>query len=173
MTQEQIADSLYDLQFAADRSKRYHAYRVDFHRGLCLTIQIVNCIAASAAFAKALDGWPLVKSCLCMAAALLSGVAAYQCLSKKIESHAEKKAKFGDLKMMFPVDLEKGTEEIIARIRDAREAIEKDDTRGFHCLDVLTHNEELQARGIKGQSKPLNWFQRILGCTVIPLSYRE
>ena len=136
-------------------------------------IQIINCIAATAVFVKVLEGYPLLKSGLYMLAALLSAVAAYQCLSKKIEAHAEKKAKFGELKTLFPVDLEKGTEDILAKIIAYRESIEKDDSKGYPCLDVLTHNEELQARDIKDGKRTLTWFQRTFGCTVLPLPYRE
>ena len=171
MNQTEIADALFAIHFAADRSKRYHAHRLADHRFLITLIQIINCAVASVAFVGVLEGWPLVKSSVSILAAILSAIAAYQCLSKKIESHADKKARFGDLKTMLPVDLEKGTEEMLAKIIAAREAIEKDDSHGFPCLDILTHNEECFARGQEADVKSLNWWQRWIGCHILPIPY--
>jgi len=173
MTSDEIAYALHEHHFATDRSKRYHAYRLACHRFSCIAIQIINCLVSAAVLVKILDGWPLLKTVLLGSASILSGVAAYQSISKRIESHADFKARFGELKKMFPPDLTEGSKETLAQIAAAREEIEKTDTRGFPCLDILMHNEECQARGMKEAMKPLNWFQRTIGCTLIPLSYRE
>lgn len=172
MNQKEIAQALYEQQFSADRSKRYHAHRLAFHRLASTTIQFIEFAVTSALLMQLLDGWPTARTTILAAAAILSGIAAYQGVSKRIESHAEKKARFGDLKKLFPADLEKGSEELLTAVVEAREDIEKDDSRGFPCLDVLTHNEECLARGLMAAIKPLSLFQRTIGCALLPLPYR-
>lgn len=173
MTSEQIADKLYNLKFAVDVSSRYHAHRISTIKLISGCLETVELVASTSALVSTFYWSTTVTRSILFLAMLSGGLTWLQRTAKAIEFHYNQKAKFAGVAVMFPADLEKGTEEQLGKIEHMRAEIETPDTNGFQCLDILCHNEECQARGQRGGIKPMTWFQQHIGTWLIPIRYIE
>lgn len=173
MKMEHLADKLYEHQFAAAASQRYHGARISAIKQLAGVLSAVELIAGTSALISTFC-WSLsITRAVIFVAVLSSGLAWLQGAAKAIAFHYAQNAAWAELLALFPADLTTGTVETLAQVERLRATIEAADDRGFHCLDVLAHNEECQARGEHAHMRPLSWMQRHIGTWLLPLSYTE
>lgn len=160
------------MQFAVERSKRYHAARAFHHQFLAVALQVVELCASSVVLFNWLSSFPTLQRAVLIAAAIVAGLAIIHQLLKAQAAHMEKKGAFSEIAKLFPVDLEKGDEALLARIRNAREDIERTDGPLCECLDIRCHNDECLSRGWPDQCLPLSWLQRNV-LVYLPVRYTE
>jgi len=170
MKKEEITAKLYRQQFSVEASKRYHAHRIDTLVWCSGALQLVELVASTAALISTFAWSMTVTRGLIFFAGISAGLALVKRTQSGIRFHYEMKAAFGDLAILFPVDLEAGTKEQLEAIEHERQKIEKVDTRGFPCLDVICHNEVCLSLGREEEMKPLTWVQRYLG-PILPIPY--
>lgn len=172
MHKNELHAALFHQRFAVEVSKRYHAHRIDALVRVCGVLQMVELIASTAALASTFAWSVTLTRGLILVAGLSAGLAYVKKLHTSIARHYEKKAAFGALAMRFPVVLEKETDDLLADVVKERERIERDDTAGFECLDVLMHNQVCRVWGCEDAVKPMTWMQRHVG-VILPLRYHE
>jgi len=171
MKQDKIFDALYEQQFAVDLSIRYHNHMINTMTFVSNILKQMFCIIAGiyAGVLFAMGFIPELTIILVVANVMIFSW--IKSASNSVKFHTNKRTLFYLLKKHFPKDLLKGTEELTTFIRNEREDIEKDDTKGFPCLDVICHNDVCIDRGLTNAVCPLTWVQRNIG-RIIPINYR-
>lgn len=144
----------YGLLFAVRRSIRYHDRRRSFfermHR---LTSVLTIILAGGVLFELAGTGspakWLQVVGVFAGALAALDMVVGY---SARATQHANLRRRFADLEMAMLTD---GLDqEVWKRHQLERLAIERDEPPIYRALDLLCHNEMMQAEGFSREKTP-------------------
>ncbi len=162
-----VAEKIWDQKFEISCSQRYHAYRMAWHQGMVLFLQFIELLMTfSVLLSFHGERWQRVVLWISF---ILGSMSLVQIANKHLEWHTAKKIAFGELMKTIPVNEESGTEKDLQAIVARREEIEKDDTVGFRCLDVLCYNEECLARGLNNKIIHLPWWRRYIGL-ILPLN---
>ena len=165
---ETVADKVWSQRFAISRSKWYHAHRMAWHQRIAYVLQFIELFATSSIL-LGLVGANAQRWVLGLAA-IVTGMSLVQLSGKHFQWHAAKKEAFGELMKMIPEDEDLATPELLHKIVVRREEIEKDDDKGFPCLDIVCHNEECNKLGLMHDKIRLSWWRRNVG-TILPLDY--
>ncbi len=160
------------MQFAVERSKRYHAARATQRYSFAMALQALELYVSTTFVSRWISPFPAARRVIVAAAFLATGLALIHQFLKAQAAHMEKKGAFSEIAKLFPVDLEKGDEELFVRIRNAREDVEKTDGSICECLDIRCHNDECLSRGWADQCHPLSWLQRNV-LVYFPVRYTE
>lgn len=149
-----LNDDQYALLFAVRRSIRYHDRRRSFfermHR---LTSVLTIILAGGVLFELAGTGspakWLQVVGVVAATLAALDMVVGY---SSRATQHANLRSRFADLEIFV---LKEGlAPDVWQRHQLDRLAIERDEPPIYRALDLLCHNEMLQAEGFSREKAP-------------------
>lgn len=158
-----LEDELYNLEFAVERSIRYHGYRQHFFLMLDKCTHIITFLASTSAVAGQLYKMPEPVTTLILIVlsvmAVTALVARYQDM---IALHGQLRDRFADLQRDICANPSAGLDDFV-KWRDRRLQIEKMEPSIYRALDVLCHNEIVRARDLPrshaGQVGPI---QRLL-----------
>lgn len=161
-----LLDNWHDLLFAVRRSIRYHTLRREFYDrwGVILGILIILTGSGSAAALGA--GAEAVKPVGVIAGAVVALLSAFDLIvgfSKKSREHHDLARDFCSLEaeMIGKGDLPSTYD--LVRCTQRRLEIEKIEPPKKCALDVICHNEEINATdGDPSHMVPLQWYHRIL-----------
>ncbi len=163
-----VSERIWEQKFEISCSQRYHAHRMAWHQGMVFFLQFVELFTTfSVLLSFHGERWQRVMLWIGF---IMGSMSLVQLANKHLQWHAAKKGAFGELMKAIPANEESGTEKVLQEIVARREEIEKDDTVGFRCLDVLCHNEECLARGLNNDIIHLSWWQRHVGL-ILPINF--
>ena len=170
MTNEELKDAFWKMQFGLRRSYFYHERRVLFWRTVLFVAQGMEAALGStaAAFLFNENGSSLTKW-LVLASAIISFVVVWFDASKRIQVNMTKKARFADLEDRIPFNEDKYSEALLEEIRQVRRKIEKDDDVVLPCVDVLARNDACRALGVP-EDRKLSFVERTIG-RLLPIPY--
>ena len=171
-TDEQLHEEFYKLEFAVSRGIRYYTARAQFWLTLLKTVEIMGLVLNAGAFAFLFRDEFIAGRVVVAISSFLSVVTLCFQATSRWELNIAQKRRFHELLELFPVNKELESYELLKKIKDARNSIEKDDDTLFKCLSVLCHNEECDARDMPEAKHPLTWIQSHIG-TIFPLKYSE
>ncbi len=154
-----ISDEMWSLLFGIRRSIRYHDRRVRFYDFLHTSGTATALIFGSAAVVGIISTHEYGKNVGIICAALVSIFAAFDLVfgfARKAWLHADLKRKF----VVLETELIKNhSDDELGNYQSQRLLIEADEPPIMRALDILCHNELVQAEGID-DIKPLNFFKR-------------
>lgn len=156
----QLEQDFYDLEFAARKSIRYLTKRQRFFNNLHTFTVAVSAISGSSAFISVLSN----NNTLAVA---LTAVIAVSSTLDLVIGFAKKHDLYNDLQIRFTSLLSKivqssQTEENFKMLTVERLEIEKDEPTQMTILNVICHNEEVTAQGIKDGIYKISWLQKKL-----------
>ena len=167
--QQDVHDEFERQNFAAYRAIRYYTSRKTFWMALLVSSELLGLILNASAFSVLFVNITVGKILVAVSCFLSLLIVCLQA-SRRCQKNLEQKARFHEHLRLFPVDPSGETYELLKKIKDNRNSIEKNDDTLFPCLSVICHNQECVARDILGEIKHLNWFQSTIG-RILPIPY--
>jgi len=163
--QLELSDEQYGLLFDVRRSVRYHDRRRAFyeqchHITSVLTILMAGSVLFDIAKPGDAPGW---LQAISIAAALLAAVDMVVGYSKRASLHTSLRERFAQLEISM---IEGSNDEPVWNgYQKERLLIEKDEPAIYKMLDLLCHNELVEAEGFTREKNPeqffsANWWQR-------------
>jgi hypothetical protein len=145
---EEMIDVWWQTDFGIHKSLRYHAKRRSFFDGSHRLCMAINAIAGGGAAASAVSHNPMLAGKSAILVGIASAVDVSFGLSAMARKHDQLYQQFGKLAAdMAKVDVDHLTNEIVRDFRSRRLTIESKEAGSLEALNVLCHNEEVDARG--------------------------
>ncbi len=156
-------DGFYDVSFAVNKSRRYHAKMRAFYQASHDYATAATAISGTSGFVAVLADASTAAKVLTAIVAVASTLDLVFGFDKKASLHDNLCRRFTDL--AAKIEDTKPTLENFHKIREERINIEKDKPTERRLIDLLAQNEECRARGIKdpGDLISLTRAQRYLG----------
>lgn len=161
MLPDKITDEHYAHLFAVRRSVRYHSRRQAYYERSHHVATVVSFVGGSGAVVAALQ--QVDPTVLALIAALVSAVSAIDIISRNAENawkHADLKKRFISLESkQLKTDTTKN--DSLPSLVRTRLQIESEEPPVHRALDIMCHNELLQAMGHKPDPNgKLSFFKR-------------
>ena len=158
---EQLNNDWHGLLFGARRSVRYHLRRQAFFERMHNVVGVCGVFFGSAA-AVAVFGQaaPMVVALLAMGVSALFAFDVVIGFSRRACLHAAIVAKFTDLEI--GMTLADPSAEALARFRQQRLEIEKNEPPVLNVLNIISHNDLIKAGDYQDDMYKVSWLQRLL-----------
>ena len=164
MTQAEIVKEMNEQRFAIERSMMYHERRVLFWEFLSFVAKVFEFTTTSAAAVflfthqnKSITQWVV------LAAAFFSFLLIILDAQRRIKHNTSQRARFGELSMHIPRNLETITEARMEELIQARKRIEQDDGVILDCFNAICHNRQCIAEGNHEGKLYLHWWESWFG----------
>jgi len=153
--------SLHELRFGIGKSLRYHAKRRAFFEVLHRSTMAIVAVGGSAAFASALGNNPALAVWPAFVLTVLATLDAAIGYSQKAREHDELFKRFSDLSALLERE-PKPKLEFIRELKVQRLLIEKDEPSEISTLNIICHNEQVEAMGYeKNYMRKVHVLQRL------------
>lgn len=162
-----MSDDLSILDFSVNRAIRYHAKLRRFYGAVHRTLTVVILTAGTTAFADLLSTMEQTNGqtfafWATMVVALASILEFVVGFAERARLHHDLYRRFSDLSAALacaPVTID---ERVVCELKARRLAIEVDEPTPNNVLNVICHNEEVEARGLDSRNiRRIYWFQRL------------
>lgn len=152
------APGFYQLDFAVNRSLRYHSLRRGFFEGLHNFAMFLTTISGSGAVVSAFADAGLGTKVFGVILAVAAGLDRAFDFSGKARLHSSLYQRFSDLAAKLD-GAEKVSQADIYEWRAERRRIEKDEPAVMPVLDITCRNAEFVSRGQRDRVVRLRWYQ--------------
>ena len=158
---EDFEDERHELLFAAQKSQRYHSYRVRFFERGARGFTILNLIFGASTVIALLKTWPVGAMYAAATVTVLSAVDLVVEFGGKARDHRDLMRRFNFLEQLLRSPKEY-TEETHSDLFQKRLKIEADEPPILRVLDAKCHNEMVRAyESGEAQLIPIAWYQRL------------
>lgn len=150
----------FKLLFGVRRSIRYHSKRQAFYESVGRWASFALLMLGSGSVAVAIHGSWIGTILVGSAVAVIAGLQLVFAFSSKASRHAQFVREFTRVEQKFCAD---DSDETVRAATQERLAIEAGEPPVMRILDVICHNELIQAMGLYGEGERvrLNWFQHL------------
>jgi len=162
---EWLADAA-NLKFAVGKSIRYHARRRAFFDALHRFTVIVTLLGGSAAFVAVLQEFPILAQVSALAVAVTSALDLAVGFSSRARTYDDLCRRWADLGSTMERTVD-ATQQMVHDWKAERLQIEKDEPTQLGALNIICHNEEVQAHA--WGTKYRLWFHQRLFCHLCTL----
>ena len=169
-----MSDELSILDFSVNRAIRYHAKLRRFNGAVHRTLTVVILTAGTTAFADLLSAVePTSDQAFALWATLVVALASIfefvVGFAERARLHHDLYRRFSDLSAALACTPMTTDSRAICELKARRLAIEVDEPTPNNVLNVICHNEEVEARGLDSSNiRRIYWFQRLF-CYVADL----
>jgi hypothetical protein len=152
----------YDVSFAVNRSRRYHAKMRAFYQAWHDYTTAATAISGTSGFIAVISGAPIIAAWLTGIVGIASTLDLVFGFDKKAALHDGLCRRFTEL--ASKIEELDATSENLRRIRELRLEIEKDEPTERRLIDLLAQNEECRARGVSPEKLlKISRMQRMFG----------
>lgn len=150
----------FKLLFGVRRSIRYHSKRQAFYESVGRWASFALLMLGSGSVAVAIHGSWIGTILVGSAVAVIAGLQLVFAFSSKASRHAQFVREFTRVEQKLCAD---DSDETVRAATQERLAIEAGEPPVMRILDVICHNELIQAMGLYGEGERvrLNWFQHL------------